>query len=52
MLNDTIAAMSSNSLNWTSNGINYYLASEDLTISEMVSIAQSLNNAQNVAYIK
>ena len=52
MLNDTIAAMSSNSLNWTSNGIDYYLASEDLTISEMVSIAQSLNNAQNVAYIK
>ncbi len=52
MLNDTIAAMSSNSLNWTSNGINYYLASDDLSISEMVSIAQSLNNAQNVAYIK
>ncbi len=52
MLNDTIAAMSSNSLNWSSNGINYYLASEDLTISEMVNIAQSLANAQNVVYIK
>ena len=52
MLNDTIAAMSSNSLNWTSNGVNYYLASDDLTTSEMVSIAQSLTNAQNVAYIK
>lgn len=52
MLNDTIAAMSSNSLNWTSNGVNYYLASDDLTMSEMVSIAQSLTNAQNVAYTK
>ena len=52
MLNDTIAAFTSNSLNWTSGGINYYLASEDLTPSEMVNIAQSLTNAQNVAYTK
>ena len=46
MLNDTIAALSSNSMYWTSNDIDYYIVSEDLTISEMVFIASSLGNSQ------
>lgn len=45
MLNDTIAALSSNSMYWTSNNVDYYIVSEDLTVSEMVFIATSLNNS-------
>ncbi len=44
MLSDTIAAISANSLSWTSNNIDYYLASSDLTTGELMSIADSLNN--------
>lgn len=47
MLNDTIGAISSNSMYWTSNDIEYYLVSEDLTESEMVFVATSLNNAKS-----
>lgn len=46
MLNDTIAALSSNSMYWTSNEIDYYIVSEDLSVSEMVFIASSLGNSQ------
>lgn len=46
MLNDTIAVLSTNSMQWTSNDIDYYLLSEDLSISEMVFIASSLGNTQ------
>ncbi|MBE6149036.1 MAG: outer membrane lipoprotein carrier protein LolA [Firmicutes bacterium] len=46
MLNDTIAALSSNSMYWTSNSIDYYIVSDDLSISEMVFIATSLGNSQ------
>ncbi|MBQ6841353.1 MAG: outer membrane lipoprotein carrier protein LolA [Bacilli bacterium] len=46
MLNDTIAALSSNSMYWTSNDIDYYIVSDDLSVSEMVFIATSLGNAQ------
>lgn len=52
MLNDTIGALSNNSMYWTSNDINYYLASDDLTSSEMVFIATSLTNAQTTLYAK
>ncbi len=47
LLNDTIGAISSNSMYWTSNDIEYYLVSEDLTESEMVFVATSLNNAKS-----
>jgi len=46
MLNDTIAALSSNSMYWTSDNIDYYIVSDDLSVSEMVFIASSLGNAQ------
>ena len=46
MLNDTIGAMSTSSMYWTSNNVDYYLASDDLSVSEMVFIATSLNNAK------
>jgi hypothetical protein len=42
MLSNTIGALSSNSLSWTENNRNYYLASNDLSTSEILSIADSL----------
>ena len=47
MLNDTIGAISSNSMYWTSNDIDYYLVSNDLTESEMAMVAKSLSNAKS-----
>ncbi len=44
MLNDTVAALQSNSLYWTSNNVEYYLAGEDLSSEELLSIATSLTN--------
>ena len=52
MLNDTIAALSTNSMYWTSNDIDYYMVSEDLSVSEMVFIATSLNNSTSVSLMK
>ena len=52
MLNDTIAALSTNSMYWTSNDVDYYMASDDLTVNEMVFIASSLTNSKNVAVTK
>ncbi len=49
MLSDTIAAKSANSMYWTSENINYYLTSNDLTTAEMVTIAESLGNAKTVS---
>ena len=44
MLNDSIAALSTNSMYWTNNNVDYYIVSDDLTVSEMVFIATSLGN--------
>ena len=44
MLNDTIAALSGNSLYWTSNNIDYYLASGNLTSTELLTIAESIGS--------
>lgn len=44
MLDNTIAALSANSLTWTANNIDYYLVSEDLNSEELMTIASSLNN--------
>ena len=52
MLNDTIAALSTNSMYWTSNDVDYYMVSDDLSISEMVFIATSLNNSKKVSSMK
>ena len=44
MLSETIGALSANSLSWDVNNISYYLASTELTVSEMQTIANSLGN--------
>lgn len=42
MMADSIGALSSNSLYWTSNGIDYYISSTSLDSSELVTIAEGL----------
>lgn len=44
MLSETIGALSANSLSWDANNISYYLASTELTVNEMRTIANSLGN--------
>lgn len=48
MLSNTIGALSTNSLSWSSNNVDYYLASNDLTTSEILTIADSLNGTNLV----
>lgn len=48
MLNDSIAALQANSISWTSNNMEYYLAGNDLSSEELLSIATSLTNADIV----
>lgn len=43
MLSDTIGALSTNSLSWTVDNVDYYLASNDLTTFEIMQIAESLS---------
>lgn len=47
-LGSTIGAISDNSVFWTSNGIDYYLTSKTLDASEMMTIAESLENSSNL----
>ncbi len=42
-LMDTLGVMTNNSLNWTSNGIEYYIVSDVLNQSELVEVAQSIS---------
>lgn len=44
MLSETIGALSANSLSWDANNVSYYLASTELTVNEMRTIANSLGN--------
>jgi len=48
LLNDSVAALQANSVSWTSNDMEYYLAGEDLSSEELLSIATSLTNADIV----
>lgn len=48
MLNDTIAALSENSLYWTSNNVSYYLAGSDLSSEEILNIARNMNQSTSV----
>lgn len=52
MLNDTVGALSSNSISWHANDISYYLVSSDLTANEMVNVAKSLGNSTTVVSTK
>lgn len=45
MLSNTIGALSTNSLSWNVDNVSYYLASNDLSTAEILSIADSLNSA-------
>ena len=43
MLSNTVGALSANALTWSSNHVDYYLTSSDLTSEEMMTVAHSLN---------
>ena len=43
MMSDSIGALSSNSLYWTSNGVDYYLSSTSLDSNELMTIAEGLS---------
>jgi outer membrane lipoprotein-sorting protein len=43
MLSETFGALSSNSLYWTSNNIDFYLSSDKLSGSELLTIAESIS---------
>ncbi|MBE6161546.1 MAG: outer membrane lipoprotein carrier protein LolA [Firmicutes bacterium] len=44
IVNDSIGALSANSLSWTSNNINYYITGANLARNDLLSIATSMNN--------
>ena len=52
ILNDTVGALSSNSISWHADNISYYLVSSDLSTAEMVSVARSLGNSTSVMSTK
>ena len=52
MVSDTVAALSANSLSWSSGNVDYYLASNDLSQEEMLTIASSLGNSTAVVESK
>ena len=52
MMNESVGALSSNSLSWDNGNISYYLASTELSSLEMQSIANSLGNNVLVAKTK
>ena len=43
LLIDTVAALSSNSINWVSNGIEYYIVSDVMEQNELIEVAKSVN---------
>lgn len=47
-LMDTLGIVNSNSLSWTSEGIDYYLVSDVMDREEMIEIAQSINGTISV----
>ena len=47
-LMDTLGVMTDNSLNWTTNGIEYYLVSDVLNQDELVEVAQSIGVVQTM----
>ena len=44
MMNGNVGALSGNSLTWTSNNIDYYLAGSDLSKEELLSVANSISS--------
>lgn len=53
LLGDSVGALTSNSIYWTSNGIDYYLTSNTLNSQDMMTIAESITNSSSlVAKVK
>lgn len=48
MITDTIGVVSSNSLSWSDDNVNYYLASNDMSTAEILTVANSLNVTEYV----
>ena len=48
LLTDTLGVMTSNSLSWTSGGVDYYLVSDVMDKEEMIEIAESMNGTISV----
>ena len=48
MLNETIGALSNNSISWNNDNISYYLVSSDLSNTELINVARSLNGTKSV----
>ena len=44
IINDSVGALSANSLSWTSNNVNYYLTGTNIAKDDLISIATSMNN--------
>lgn len=44
MLNGMVGALSKNSLYWTNNNIDYYLAGNDMSTEELLNVASSISN--------
>lgn len=52
MLNESVGALSSNSISWHANNISYYLVSSDLSTNELISVAESLGKTKTVVSTK
>jgi len=48
LLNDTIGVIDTNSIKWSKGNIDYYITSDNLTKSELVTLASSMNLAKSV----
>ena len=46
LLIDTVAALSNNSINWVSNGIEYYIVSDVMNQNELIEVAKSINRVK------
>ena len=51
-VNDTIGAMTDNSLNWISGNMEYYLVSDVMTSSELLDVANSIDISMSVSSLK
>ena len=52
MISDTVGALGTNSISWTTGGRDYYIVSNDLTTDELVNVASSINNTSTVSASK
>ena len=52
LLNDTLGVIENNSVKWINGNISYYLASNNLSKSEMATIASSMNETKSVGMSK